>query len=73
MPRPSEEGKAKARETWNVLIPIAHRLGINQIKSELEDLSFRILKPDIYEEIESELPLPRPELNSMLNEIMEEI
>ena len=68
-----EEGKAKARETWNVLIPIAHRLGINQIKSELEDLSFRILKPDIYEEIESELPLPRPELNSMLNEIMEEI
>ena len=68
-----EEGKAKARETWNVLIPIAHRLGINQIKSELEDLSFRILKPDIYEEIESELPLPRPELNSMLNGIMEEI
>ena len=48
-----EEGKAKARETWNVLIPIAHRLGINQIKSELEDLSFRILKPDIYDEIES--------------------
>ena len=68
-----EEGKAKARETWNVLIPIAHRLGINQIKSELEDLSFRILKPDIYDEIESELPLPRPELNSMLNDIMDEI
>ena len=68
-----EEGKAKARETWNVLIPIAHRLGINQIKSELEDLSFRILKPDIYEEIESELPLPRQELNVMLNEVMDEI
>ena len=39
-----EKQKQKALETWNVLIPIAHRLGINSIKSELEDICFRILK-----------------------------
>jgi GTP pyrophosphokinase len=68
-----EEAKIKARETWNVLIPIAHRLGINAIKSELEDLSFRILKPEIYDEIESELPEPRSDLVNMLNETTEDI
>ena len=35
---PGEKQKQKAMETMNVLIPIAHRLGINSIKSELEDL-----------------------------------
>ena len=38
---PKEEQKRKANETINVLIPIAHRLGINSIKSELEDLCLK--------------------------------
>ncbi len=63
----------KAKETKNVLIPIAHRLGINQLKTELEDLDFRILNPDLYNEIESELPVPRKELEEMLHETMDEI
>lgn len=63
----------KAKETKNVLIPIAHRLGINQLKTELEDLDFRILNPELYDEIESELPVPRKELEEMLHETMDEI
>ena len=68
-----EKQKQKALETWNVLIPIAHRLGINQLKSELEDLSFRYLKPEIYEDIENELPALREELEEDLTLMMEEI
>lgn len=68
-----EKQKQKALETWNVLIPIAHRLGINQLKSELEDLSFRYLKPEIYTDIEAELPAPREELEGILNEMIEQI
>ena len=68
-----DKQKQKALETWNVLVPIAARLGINELKEELEDLSFRYLKPDIYEEIESELPAPRVELEGILSDVMNEI
>ena len=42
---------ALARETLEVFVPIAHRLGINFIKSELEDLSLKYLEPERYAEI----------------------
>ena len=42
---------ALARETLEVFAPIAHRLGMNQVKSELEDLSLKYLEPEKYKEI----------------------
>ncbi|SIR87351.1 RelA/SpoT family protein [Williamsia sterculiae] len=48
---PPEKQARKARETLEVIAPLAHRLGMATVKWELEDLSFAILHPKRYEEI----------------------
>ena len=70
---PPEKQKQKATETMNVLIPIAHRLGINSIKSELEDLSLKYSKPEVYESILEKLNGTREELENSLNDMLESI
>lgn len=70
---PVEVQKQKANETTAVLIPIAHRLGINSIKSELEDWCLRYTKPDVYNDILERLDASREELNELLNEMKQSI
>ena len=69
----TDEIKEKVNETETVLIPIAARLGINSIKSELEDLCLRYSKPDIYDEIVENLKNTSEELNAELEDMKEEI
>lgn len=68
-----EEKKQIANETMNVLIPIAHRLGINSIKSKLEDLCLRYTKPDVYDEILEKLSGTRKELAVSLEDMQNEL
>lgn len=68
-----EKQKQKAEETMSVLVPIAHRLGINSIKSELENLSLYYLKPDVYNDILEKLNETVGELEDCLLEMKESI
>ncbi len=65
--------KQKAQETLDILVPIAHRLGINSLKSELENLSLYYLKPDVYNDILEKLNDTVEELNEYLEEMKESI
>ena len=65
--------KANAKETLDILTPIAHRLGMNKIKSELEDLSLRYLKPDAYFSIVEKLNQTRKERDRIVNEMLDNV
>ncbi len=66
---PEKKQKEKARETLEILTPIAHRLGMNSFKSELEDLSLRYLKPNVYFDIVDKLNQTKAERDASVNEM----
>lgn len=70
---PEHKRKEKAKETLEILAPIAHRLGINHIKSELEDLSLKYYKPDVYNDILEKLSESRQELDASVQEMMQSV
>ena len=67
---PNEKQKKIAKETLEILAPIAHHLGIHKIKSELEDLSLRYLKPDVFYDIAERLDKTKIERDNTVNEML---
>src|SRR5579875_15538 len=70
---PPEKQERKARETLEVLAPLAHRLGMNTVKWELEDLAFGTLYPKRYDEIVRLVAERAPSRDTYLREVIERV
>jgi len=70
---PEKKRYAIAKETLDIFAPLANRLGIWQLKWELEDLSFRYLKPDVYKEIAQKLSDRRKDREEEIELIIKEL
>ncbi len=68
---PPEKQKRTAQETLDIYAPLANRLGIARIKTELEDLSFRYLHPLEYREIANKVAQKRLERQAYIDELIE--
>lgn len=70
---PEHKQQRIASETMEILAPLANRLGIWQIKWELEDLSFRYLKPDAYKQIAGSLKERRIHREQYINSFVDQL
>nr|CEL22782.1 GTP pyrophosphokinase, (p)ppGpp synthetase I [Kibdelosporangium sp. MJ126-NF4]CTQ89923.1 GTP pyrophosphokinase (EC 2.7.6.5), (p)ppGpp synthetase I [Kibdelosporangium sp. MJ126-NF4] len=70
---PPEKQARKAKETLEVLAPLAHRLGMATVKWELEDLAFAILQPKKFNEIVRLVANRAPSREEYLNAVIEEL
>lgn len=68
-----EKQERVARETLDIYAPLAHRLGVQEIKHEMEDLCFAILYPGPEAEIESKLGEAAPERDRLIAKVIEEL
>jgi guanosine-3',5'-bis(diphosphate) 3'-pyrophosphohydrolase len=68
---PPEKQRRIAQETLDIYAPLANRLGISRIKTELEDLSFMYLNPEAYRDLASKVSQRRIERESYINELIE--
>src|SRR5438128_9502254 len=70
----SPEKRARiSQETLDIYAPIAHRLGMGKLRSELEDLSFQNIYPEDYKQLSAEVEARRPELEATLEKITKNI
>jgi len=70
---PEDEQQEIARESLEIYAPIANRLGIGQLKWELEDLAFRYLEPQTYRQIAKSLDERRDEREQFIVDVVEKI
>ncbi len=68
-----EKKRRKAKETMEIFAPLAHRLGIFNIKWELEDLSFRYLEPEAYYDLVHQMKEKRQTREAIVNDTMEQL
>jgi len=69
----SESASRKARETLDIYAPLAHRLGMNAVKWELEDLSFAVIEPKKYEEITRLVAERSPSRDALTSEVIDAV
>lgn len=65
--------KEKARETMDIYAPIAHRLGISKIKTELDDLSLKYYQPEVYNNLVRDLNERKTEREDFVQQIVAEV
>src|SRR4051812_19133225 len=70
---PAEAAERKAKETLEIYAPLAHRLGIQSIKWELEDLSFAVLYPKLYVEIENLVRQRTPQREEYVQQVIDAV
>jgi guanosine-3',5'-bis(diphosphate) 3'-pyrophosphohydrolase len=70
---PTESATRKAQETLEIYAPLAHRLGIQNIKWELEDLSFAVLYPKMYIEIENMVKQRTPQREQFVQQVIDSV
>jgi GTP pyrophosphokinase len=68
-----EQQQRVARETLEIYAPLAHRLGMWQMKSDLEDLAFKTLKPEAYHEIAQQLTLRRDARERVIHRVIAKV
>ena len=68
-----EKQKEKARETMEIYAPIADRLGISRIKTELDDLALKYLEPDVYYDLAEKISLRKDSREAFVKSIVDEV
>lgn len=68
-----EKQVKKAQETLDIYVPLASRLGINSVKSELEDLCLRFLHPEVYYRLAEKIAMKKSERESYIRESVDEV
>ena len=70
---PPHKQKEKARETMDIYAPIAQRLGISKVKIELDDLSLKYLKPEVYYDLVEQINLKKSERQAFIDQIVGDV
>ncbi len=63
----------KAQETLDIYVPLASRLGINSVKSELEDLCLRFLHPEVYYRLAEKIAMKKSEREKYIRDTVDEV
>ncbi|MCD8362735.1 MAG: bifunctional (p)ppGpp synthetase/guanosine-3',5'-bis(diphosphate) 3'-pyrophosphohydrolase [Lachnospiraceae bacterium] len=70
---PPEKQREKARETMDIYAPIAQRLGISKVKTELDDLALKYLEPEVYYDLVDQIAEKKSVREKYVQEIVEEV